>query len=91
MAHFTRCGPDVVPQFFIARAAQLNAAENAVALDSLVAIRRQYSDARQSGRNSSTIVHDLEHAHIMAHQTGGGKNLRSVIQPDPMLDRWDLP
>jgi hypothetical protein len=32
---------DVVPQFFIARAAQLNAAENAVALDSLVAIRRQ--------------------------------------------------
>ena len=54
MAHFTRCGPEVVPQFFIARAAQLNAAENVVALtvwsqfvdnsptlDGLVAIRRQ--------------------------------------------------
>ena len=41
MAHFTRCDPDIVPQFLIARAAQLNAAENAVALDSLVAILRQ--------------------------------------------------
>jgi hypothetical protein len=70
MAHFTRCGPEVVPQFFVARAAQGRVACSprqvglpcgASALDSLVAIRRHPETAHGASVRQGGAVLALQH------------------------------